>query len=204
MNALPVPELPSGNWLYEMKFDGYRALAFKAGREVRLVSRNRRDFGDDYPPLLDALKSLRAKNFLIDGEIAALDAEGRSSFQLLQSYGIRKNIPLVYYAFDLLSLEGTDVRDSPLLGRRKLLAQLLKNAPANIRFSEELQGTREALLEIGISSGSRAWSPRGRIHFTSLADAAVPGSKSKSPTNRSLWLAATHRQKVAGCISDLC
>jgi bifunctional non-homologous end joining protein LigD len=136
-----------------MKFDGYRALAVKAGREVRLVSRNKIDFGDDYPLLLDALKSLSAKNFLIDGEIAALDENGRSSFQLLQSYGIWKNIPLVYYAFDLLSLEGTDVRDQPLLGRRKLLAKLLKNAPADIRFSEELQGTREALLEIAHKFG---------------------------------------------------
>src|SRR5215472_14370942 len=153
MKALRVPQLPSGNWLHEMKFDGYRALAFKTGREVRLVSRNKRDFGDDYPLLLDSLKSLRAKDFVIDGEIAALDSEGRSSFQLLQSYGIRKNIPLVYYAFDLLSLEGTDVRDEPLLGRRKLLAGLLKNAPANIRFSEELQGTREALLEIAHKFG---------------------------------------------------
>jgi bifunctional non-homologous end joining protein LigD len=153
MKALRVPELPSGNWLYEMKFDGYRALAFKAGREVRLVSRNRKDFGDDYPLLLDALRSLIAKSFVIDGEIAALDQNGRSSFQLLQSYGIRKNIPLVYYAFDLLSLEGTDVRDSPLLGRRKLLATLLKNAPANVRFSEELQGTRDALLEIAHKFG---------------------------------------------------
>jgi bifunctional non-homologous end joining protein LigD len=153
MKALRVPELPSGNWLYEMKFDGYRALAFKAGREVRLVSRNKRDFGDDYPLLLDALKSLIAKSFVIDGEIAALDENGRSSFQLLQSYGIRKNIPLVYYAFDLLSLEGTDVRDQPLFELRKLLVKLLKNAPANIRFSEELQGTREALLEIAHKFG---------------------------------------------------
>jgi bifunctional non-homologous end joining protein LigD len=103
--------------------------------------------------LLEALKSLRAKNFIIDGEIAALDENGKSSFQLLQSYGIRKNIPLIYYAFDLLSLEGTDVRDQPLLGRRKLLAQLLKNAPANIRFSEELQGSIEALLEIAHKFG---------------------------------------------------
>ena len=73
---------------------------------------------------------------------------GKSSFQLLQSYGIRKNVPLIYYAFDLLSLEETDVRDQALLERRKLLAKLLKNAPANIRFSEQLQGTREELLEL--------------------------------------------------------
>jgi ATP-dependent DNA ligase len=105
-------------------------------------------FNDDYPQLVDALKSLRAKDFILDGEIAALDPNGKTSFQLLQSYGIRKQIPLVYYAFDLLNLEGTDLRSRPLIERRKLLAKLLKKAPDNIRFSEELQGSREELLEI--------------------------------------------------------
>jgi bifunctional non-homologous end joining protein LigD len=85
-----------------MKFDGYRALAFKAGKEVRLISRNRTNFDNDYPQLIEALKSLTAKQATIDGEIAALDDRGRSSFQLLQSYGKGKRIPLVYYAFDLL------------------------------------------------------------------------------------------------------
>lgn len=108
--ALRVRELPAGDWIYEMKFDGYRALAFKAGSEVMLLSRNRTLFNDNYPQLADSLKALKAKSFIIDGEIAALDSEGRSSFQLLQSYGIRKGIPLVYYAFDLLSLDGTDLR----------------------------------------------------------------------------------------------
>jgi bifunctional non-homologous end joining protein LigD len=84
MKALRVPELPVGDWLYELKFDGYRALAFKAGKEVRLISRNRTNFDHDYPQLIDALKSLTAKQVTIDGEIAALDEQGRSSFQLLQ------------------------------------------------------------------------------------------------------------------------
>jgi hypothetical protein len=87
MKALVVRDLPAGDWLYEMKFDGYRALAFKAGKEVRLISRNRTNFDNDYPPLIDALKLLRAKQAIIDGEIAALDDEGKSSFQLLQSCG---------------------------------------------------------------------------------------------------------------------
>jgi bifunctional non-homologous end joining protein LigD len=89
-----------------------------------------------------------AEPVIIDGEIAALDQNGRSSFQLLQSYGIRKQIPLVYYAFDLPSLDGTDLRSRPLVERRKLLAKLLKKAPDNIRYSEELQGSREELLEV--------------------------------------------------------
>src|SRR6516165_3616037 len=146
MMALRARELPVGNWLYEMKFDGYRALAFKAGSEVRLLSRNRTLFNDNYPRLVDSLKVLRSKSCTIDGEIAALDQHGRSSFQLLQSYGVRKGIPLVYYAFDLINLEGVDLRARPLLERRKLLAKLLKKTPENIKFSEELQGTKEELL----------------------------------------------------------
>jgi bifunctional non-homologous end joining protein LigD len=148
MMALRVRDLPVGNWLYELKFDGYRALAFKAGKEVRLLSLNRTIFNDNYPQLVDALKLLPVQNVLIDGEIAALDSQGRSSFQLLQSYGINKRTPLVYYIFDFLNLEGTELRSRPLVERRKLLAKVLKIAPDNIRFSEELRGTKEQLLQL--------------------------------------------------------
>jgi ATP-dependent DNA ligase len=72
MKALPVSDLPAGDWLYEMKFDGYRALAFKAGEEVRLVSRNQIDFGNNYPQLIDSLKLLTAKELIIDREIVRL------------------------------------------------------------------------------------------------------------------------------------
>ena len=147
MLALSVPELPAGDWIYEVKFDGYRALAFKTGSQAQLFSRNRKLFNDNYPVLLDALKSLKG-DFMIDGEITALDQNGRSSFQLLQSYGTRSEIPLVYYAFDLLSQDGTDLRSRPLLERRTLLAKLLKKAPQNIKFSEELRGSRDELLQV--------------------------------------------------------
>src|SRR5215471_6952038 len=143
MQALPVRDLPTGDWLYEMKFNGYRALAFKSGKNVRLISRNQTDFGNDYTQLIDSLKLLTAKSLVTDGEIAALDLHGRSSFQLLQNYGKNKRTPLVYYAFDLISLEGTDLRSRPLIERRKLLAKVLKKAPENIRFSEELTGTKK-------------------------------------------------------------
>src|SRR5215813_1075960 len=96
MKALPVEKLPEGDWLYEIKHDGYRALAFKDGKNVRLVSRNEKAF--DYPQLLDALKLLAAEHFILDGEIAALDEKGRSSFQLLQIFKSSGNVPLIYYA----------------------------------------------------------------------------------------------------------
>src|SRR5215831_3519209 len=147
MNALLVPVLSAGDWLYEMKFDGYRALGFKSGSDVQLVSRNRTSFNKAYPQLIDALKSLPAKNAITDGEIAALDQHGKPSFQLLQADGKSKGTALIYYAFDLLSLEGKDLRYRPLVGRRKLLARLLEKPPVNIRFSEELRGKRDRLVE---------------------------------------------------------
>ena len=116
------------------------------------MSRNRTNFDNDYPLLIDALKSLTAKQATIDGEIAALDDQGRASFQLLQSYGKAKKTPLVYYAFDLLFLDGADLRSRPLTERRKLLARLLKKAPPNIRFSEELPGSKAELLQLARQS----------------------------------------------------
>jgi len=101
-----------------------------------------------YPQLVDALKLLPAKNAIIDGEIAALNQHGKSSFQLLQAFGKSKETPLIYCAFDLLELEGNDLRNRPLVERRKRLAKLLEKAPDNIRFSEELRGNRDRLLEV--------------------------------------------------------
>jgi len=92
MKALPVEELPEGDWLYEIKHDGYRALAFKNGKNVRLVSRNKKAF--DYPQLLDALKLLPAEHFILDGEITALDEKGHSSFHLLQVFKSSRGVPL--------------------------------------------------------------------------------------------------------------
>jgi bifunctional non-homologous end joining protein LigD len=108
MKALPVGKLPEGEWLYEVKLDGYRALAFKSGTEVKLISRNQRSFV--YPQLLAALKLLPAEQVILDGEIAALDEKGRSSFQLLQGFKSSEGVPLVYYAFDILFSEGKDIR----------------------------------------------------------------------------------------------
>jgi bifunctional non-homologous end joining protein LigD len=151
MKALPVEKLPEGDWLYEIKFDGYRALAFKNGKDVRLVSRNNKAF--DYPQLVDALKLLPAEHVILDGEIAALDKQGRSSFQLLQLFKSSGTVPLVYYVFDLLFLEGKDLRKQPLSVRRKLLANLLKRSPEHIRLPDELRGSKDDLLRVAQEFG---------------------------------------------------
>src|SRR5215471_11731142 len=146
MKALSIEKLPEGDWLYEIKHDGYLALAFKDGQDVRLVSRNKKAF--DYPQLLDSLKLLPADRVILDGEIAALDEKGRSSFQLLQLFKSSGAVPLVYYVFDLLFLEGKDLRKQPLSSRRKLLGNLLKKPPENLRLSDELRGSKDELLRV--------------------------------------------------------
>src|ERR1700751_3492062 len=140
MKALAVEQLPEGDWLYEIKHDGYRALAFKDGKDVRLISRNKKAF--DYPLLVDVLRLLPAEHAILDGEIAALDEQGRSSFQLLQMFKSSGDVPLVYYAFDLLFLGGKDFRKQPLSARRKLLGNLLKRPLENIRRSDELRAVK--------------------------------------------------------------
>jgi bifunctional non-homologous end joining protein LigD len=155
MLAVSVDRLPGGNWLYEMKFDGYRAIGAKSDKEVRLLSRNRTNFSDDYPQLIQALKQLPAKSATLDGEIVALDKDGRPSFQLLQGFAKTHKTPLVYYAFDLLFLNGKDLRDRPLVERRKLLATLLEKAPENIKFSEELSGDKDQYALLSAEGATR-------------------------------------------------
>jgi hypothetical protein len=202
MKALPVEKLPEGDWLYEIKHDGYRALAFKEGKDVRLVSRNQKDF--NYPQLRDALKLLPAQRVILDGEIAALDEKGRSSFQLLQVFKSSGDVPLVYYTFDLLSLEGRDLRKEPLRAGANCLptySRGLPNISGSLMSSAAVKmicsGSRKSLA-------SRAWSPNAQIQFTKAVGTAAPSSNSRSPSLRSSSLAVTHFPKEDANISAPC
>jgi len=114
--------LPDGDaWCYELKFDGYRALAIKTARKVHLRSRNDNDFTTRYPQIAKALSPM-PDDTVIDGEVVALDPDGKPSFNLLQNYG-SAGAPLHFFIFDLLVLKGTDVMGEPLTKRRELLEQ---------------------------------------------------------------------------------
>lgn len=137
----------AGDWIYEIKFDGYRALAFKEGSNVRLLSRNEKDMGRKFPEIVEAISTIDAGDAIIDGEIVALDAKGVSSFQLLQALEIgEERPPLFYYAFDLLRLNGADLRAEPLDERKAQLERILGNAPGIVRFSGSLGGDAGPLL----------------------------------------------------------
>ncbi|HEX3719657.1 MAG TPA: non-homologous end-joining DNA ligase [Verrucomicrobiae bacterium] len=147
MKARLVESPPAGDWIYEIKFDGFRALAFKKNEVVSLFSRNEKDFGDKFSEVRDAVAQLDVEDAIIDGEIVALDDKGRSSFQLLQQFEMgEERPPLFFYAFDLLRLDGKDLTRQPLLKRKSQLEQILKNAPDAIRYSSSLGNEAKPLL----------------------------------------------------------
>src|SRR5258708_22046076 len=120
MLLLRTETLPeAADWLYELKLDGYRALAIKTTAQVQLRSRNDNDFTQRYPAIVRALASLPDET-VIDGEVVAVDESGRPSFNILQNYGSSK-APILYYVFHVLILGGRDVMGMPLRGRRDLL-----------------------------------------------------------------------------------
>ena len=120
MLLLRTEKLPQGaDWLYEIKLDGYRALAIKSGGKVQLRSRNDYDFTERYSSIAAALRTVPDETVL-DGELTALDEEGRPSFHLLQNY-VSSKAALVFFIFDVLILRGRNVMTEPLSERRALL-----------------------------------------------------------------------------------
>ena len=146
MLLLRTEKLPEGpDWAYEIKLDGYRALAFKTGGKLQLRSRNDNDFALRYPSIAKALASL-PDDTAVDGEIVALDAEGKPSFNALQNYGSSK-ADLIFYVFDVMVLAGKDVMGEPLRQRRELLEnKVLTKLDEPIRYSPALEASLADLV----------------------------------------------------------
>jgi bifunctional non-homologous end joining protein LigD len=149
MKAKLMDQPPSaGDWLFEIKFDGFRAEANKNGPAVSLWSRNEKDFAQKFPEVADAVSQLETADAIIDGEIVALDPNGVSSFQLLQAYELgEKRPPIYFYAFDLLRLNGADLTHAPLIERKAKLETMLKNQTGIIRYSGSLGDDSVKLLK---------------------------------------------------------
>lgn len=138
MLLLRTSALPEGaDWQYELKLDGYRAVAMKTNGKVQLRSRNNNDFSGRYPGIVRALAPLPTDT-VVDGEVVAFDESGRPSFNTLQNYGSSK-VPIFYFVFDLLILAGRDLRSETLETRRELLkTKILTKLDEPIRYSAEL------------------------------------------------------------------
>ena len=145
-----------GHWLYEVKFDGFRVLAVKNGRDVELWSRNRKRLDERFPSVAQAVAKLPAKSCVIDGEVCALNAEGRSSFQMLQN-AADASTPVVYYVFDALFEGAEDLRPLPLTERKTRLEEILLKAVDPIRpslfFTENAQEVLDKMRAAGAEGG---------------------------------------------------
>jgi bifunctional non-homologous end joining protein LigD len=137
----------TGDWVYELKFDGIRALAIKNRRAVQLISRNEKKLNDRFPEVARGATDFEADECVVDGEVVAMDEEGRSSFQLLQRSELDgKDAPLAFYVFDLLQLNGRSLIGLPLTLRKELLTRLVPPSGNIIRFSGALGTEAETLL----------------------------------------------------------
>lgn len=148
--ATMVREAPAGDeWLHEIKFDGYRALAFIAGGKARIVSRNGKDWTERFGPLALAAAALPVREALLDGEVVVLRPDGTTSFSGLQAaLAGGRDRDLTYYLFDLLHRDGRDMTRVPLVERKRALAALLREVPGPLRLSTHVEGQgREFFLE---------------------------------------------------------
>ena len=186
MLLLRTEKLPEGpDLLYEIKFDGYRALAIKTGGKVQLRSRNDYDFNGRYPGIVKALAPMPDET-IIDGEVVALDEDGRPSFNTLQNYG-SAGAPLHFYIFDLLMLEGRDVMREPLVKRRLRRCDLASPVnssarPTGLRAAARLFFSASMMSTTGAVAAGCGW-PVATSRPWILAAISAPLAEGRYPSS---------------------
>jgi ATP-dependent DNA ligase len=146
-------KLPSGSqWLHEIKHDGFRIIARKNGERVRLYSRPGNDLTHRFPLIVETLARLRSRSCIIDGEAVACDDNGVASFNLIRYR--RHDESTFLYAFDLIELNGDDLRRDPLEVRNTTLASIVAKASTGIRFNEHIEGDGSTVFAHGLQDGA--------------------------------------------------
>jgi len=155
--AVLVDKAPQGDkWLHEVKFDGYRLLAYFINGQLKLITRNGHDWTHKLQPIVEAFKSMALMDTVLDGELVAIDKNNHISFQLLQNaINFNKPAKLVYYVFDMPFYLGFDIRGIALLERKRFLQQLLKikKLPSTIQYSDHVQGSGDVTWETSCELG---------------------------------------------------
>lgn len=138
-------KIPKGkDWIYEIKYDGYRILSFIDKGKVKLLSQNENDYTAKFKKIASALKNIEEESFVLDGEVVSFDENGRSDFGLLQENIKRKKGDFYYIVFDLLALNGQDLRNLPLIERKQKLERLLFDCDSNIIYSTHVEKGKES------------------------------------------------------------
>ena len=179
----------SAGWLHEIKMDGFRLIARRDAGGVRLITRNGHDWTDRYPTIAGSVGQLRCRSCVIDGEVVIVDEHGQAVFERLQK-GPKIKPEAVLFAFDLIELNGQDLRREPLLTRKKTLLSLIRSAPAGIRYNEHLEGEGDVIFRHACKLGcegivsKRADSPyrsgRSRDWIKTKSPAAVEAQRIRS------------------------
>jgi bifunctional non-homologous end joining protein LigD len=155
--AILVSHPPKGSgWVHEIKFDGYRLLAFIEDGRVSLRTRHGHDWTDSFPSIASALGRLKVRSAIVDGEVVALDDEGRSDFQLLQaSMKGDEDFDPVFYAFDLPFCDGEDLTQLPLIERKSQLERIITRSRVKSRvvYSSHVTTSGEKLVAKACRNG---------------------------------------------------
>jgi bifunctional non-homologous end joining protein LigD len=181
----PAEKPPSGpEWIHEIKHDGFRLITHRDASGVRLITRNGRDFSDRFPSVRLAAAALPVQSCIIDGEVIACDDNGLAVFELIRNY--RTVAWAVHCAFDLLELNGADLREQPIELRKQTLARLLHGAHRNIVFNQHFDGDGAIIYKHACALGcegivsKRLGSPyrAGRSsHWIKVKNPAAPAVK---------------------------
>jgi ATP-dependent DNA ligase len=170
-----VTRIPAGdNWAHEIKFDGFRMHARIVRGAAALLTRNGLDWTARYPEIAAAIGALKCRQAYLEGELCAVLPDGTTSFASLQGHGDTPG-ELVYFAFDLLHLDGEDLMRLPLLERKARLEALLRDAPAVLRFSGHI-----------IGNGARVFEEGSKLGVEGMVSKQV--DKPYLPGNRGVWV----------------
>jgi bifunctional non-homologous end joining protein LigD len=155
-------EPPSGSrWVHEIKHDGFRLIAQRDEAGVRLITRNGHDWTERYPAVAAAVGRLRCRSCIIDGEVVVVDEVGRTIFERLQQ-GPKVKREAIMFAFDLVEIDGQDLRREPLLTRKATLLSLLKSVPHGIIYNEYLEGDAWMIFHHACKLGCEGTSRSGQ------------------------------------------
>ena len=195
MYAQLVQHLPEGkDWLYEVKFDGYRCLAARDGARVTLWSRRGNDFTAQFPNIAKACERIPART-LLDGEIVAIDENGRISFNLLQHHRSQAQA-LLFYAFDVLIHRGINLINEPLSKRREVLTNIMKplgRHPSAIALSESIDATPAELIGVVKEFGFEGVIAKRKDSCYESGKRSGAWLKYKATNHKNSLLAATRR-----------
>ncbi len=153
--ATLVDSMPKGeDWIYEVKYDGYRIMAYIENNSINLMTRNHNDYINQFSAISSSLLDFaQGRSMVLDGEMVVLDESGKTDFGALQNYLKHPNKQqLTYIVFDILALDGKDLRELPLIQRKNILQSLMKNAPSELHYSNYVNGEEGSIFQAACES----------------------------------------------------